>query len=62
MGKNAQYHGTKSRITLYSLQLIVARQPRILKSKKRDVFEKEVSIIKVSKKNIAFNVSQFLTQ
>jgi len=33
---------------LYGLQLIVARQPRILKSKKRDVFEK---------KDVALNVS-----
>jgi len=42
---------------LYSLQFIVARQLRILKSKKRDVFEKKVSILKVSKKDVALNVS-----
>jgi len=65
---------------LCNVQLIVARQLRILKSKKRavflnfadisnmrektpdlpdirDVFEKKVSIIKVCKKDVAFNVS-----
>ena len=42
---------------LYSLQLIIVCQLRILKSKKRDVFEKKESILKVSKKDVAFNVS-----
>jgi len=53
VGKNAHYMYT----LLYSLQLIVARQPRILKSKKRAVFEKKESILKVSKKDVAFNMS-----
>ena len=65
---------------LYSLQFVVARQLRILKSKKRavflnfadisnmrektpdipdirDVFEKKESILKVNKKDVAFNVN-----
>ena len=70
---------------LYSLQFVVARQPRILKSKKRavflnftdishmrektldisdirDIFEKKESILKVSKKDVAFNVNSLSTK
>ena len=47
-GKNAQYHGTKSRITC---------APDI-----RDVFEKKESILKVSKKDAAFNVNILSTK
>jgi len=70
---------------LYSLQFVVARQLRILKSKKRavflnfadisnmrektldipdirDIFEKKESILKVSKKDVVFNVNMLSTK
>jgi len=73
------------RTLLYSLQFVVVRQLRILKSKKRavflnfadiphmrektlnipdirDVFEKKESSLKVSKKDVTFNVNILSTK